>query len=150
MKASRAAGHAARCPGRRKPIQRSAKRKTWTSVPRDARPAAPESAHHPAQRERLLRTCARRVTLPASLTSTGPVPEAEAPQVARGFEPVQQEQMALQFTERHGSNQPGAGGGAVSAERPQAYRLLKALEHKGVPGRIGDPGLGVRNETNAR
>lgn len=68
----------------------------------------------------------------------------------RGFETVQQEQMVLQFTEKHGSISRGEAADLCRLSGPQAYRLLKALEQKGPLRRAGTRGRGVRYERNAR
>jgi ATP-dependent DNA helicase RecG len=45
----------------------------------------------------------------------------------RGFEPLQQEQMVLQYVEKHGSIGRGAVAELCRLSPPQAYRLLQPL-----------------------
>jgi len=48
----------------------------------------------------------------------------------RGFEPIQQEQMVLQFVQRHGSISRSEAAELCRITDPQAYRLLRRLvEH---------------------
>jgi ATP-dependent DNA helicase RecG len=49
----------------------------------------------------------------------------------RGFEPMQQEQMVLQYVEKHGSIGRGEVAELCRLSPPQAYRLLKRLEKHG-------------------
>lgn len=49
----------------------------------------------------------------------------------RGFEPVLQEQMVLQYAEKHGSIGRGEVAELCRLSPPQAYRLLKRLEKEG-------------------
>lgn len=68
----------------------------------------------------------------------------------RGFESVQQKQMVLQFAEKHGSISRAETADLCRLSGPQAYRLLKTLEQKGLLRRAGTRGRGVRYERNAR
>jgi ATP-dependent DNA helicase RecG len=62
----------------------------------------------------------------------------------RGFEPLQQEQMVLQYVGKHGSISRGEAAELCRLGSMQAYRLLKHLEKKGKISRIGGSTKGVR------
>lgn len=68
----------------------------------------------------------------------------------RGFEPLQQEQMVLQYVEKHGSVSRAEAAGLCQLSPPQAYRLLQRLERQGLLSRSGARGRGVRYERKAR
>jgi ATP-dependent DNA helicase RecG len=68
----------------------------------------------------------------------------------RGFEPLQQEQMVLQYVEKHGSVSRADVAELCQLSPPQAYRLLQRLETKGLLARSGSRGRGVRYERKAR
>jgi len=68
----------------------------------------------------------------------------------RGFEPLQQEQMVVQYVEKHGSVSRADAAELYQLSPPQAYRLLKRLEKKGVLSRSGSRGRGVRYERKTR
>lgn len=61
----------------------------------------------------------------------------------RGFEPIQQEQMVLQFVETHGRITRQETATLCKITDPQAYRLLKTLTGKGLLAREGKVGRGV-------
>lgn len=61
-----------------------------------------------------------------------------------GFEPLQQEQMVLQFAERHGTITRKDTAGLCQISGPQASRLLSKLVAKGLLDRIGERGRGVK------
>jgi len=62
----------------------------------------------------------------------------------RGFEPMQQEQMVLQYVEKHGSIGRGEVSELCRLSPPQAYRLLKRLEKQGQIRRTSGSTKGVR------
>lgn len=62
----------------------------------------------------------------------------------RGFEPLQQEQMVLQYLQKHGSISRGEAAELCRLNPMQAYRLLKRLENKGQLRRIGGSTKAVR------
>ncbi len=62
----------------------------------------------------------------------------------RGFEPIQQEQMVLQYVEKHGSIGRGEVAELCQLNPMQAYRLLKRLERLGRIRRISGSTKGVR------
>ncbi len=62
----------------------------------------------------------------------------------RGFEPLQQEQMVLQYVEKHGSVSRAEVAELCQISPPQAYRLLQRLEKKRLLSRSGSRGRGVR------
>jgi len=62
----------------------------------------------------------------------------------RGFEPLQQEQMVLQYLERHGSVDRGEVAELCHLGPMQAYRLLKRLETAGKIRRIAGSTKGTR------
>jgi ATP-dependent DNA helicase RecG len=62
----------------------------------------------------------------------------------RGFEPAQQEQMVLQYVERHGSIGRGEVAELCQLNPPQAYRLLKRLEKQGKIRQSSGSTKGVR------
>ncbi len=71
-----------------------------------------------------------------------------------GFEPLQWEQMVLQYAEKHGEISRAEVAELCHISGPQAYRLLKKLERKGHLASIGTKGRGVKyqrkNIENAR
>jgi ATP-dependent DNA helicase RecG len=62
----------------------------------------------------------------------------------RGFEPLQQEQMVLQYLGRHGSIDRGEVAELCQLGSMQAYRLLKKLEKTGKIRRIAGSTKGTR------
>ncbi|HEV56895.1 MAG TPA: winged helix-turn-helix transcriptional regulator [Phycisphaerales bacterium] len=62
----------------------------------------------------------------------------------RGFEPLQQEQMVLQYVGKHGSISRRELADLCRLATGQAYRLLKRLETAGKVVRIGGSTKGVR------
>jgi ATP-dependent DNA helicase RecG len=62
----------------------------------------------------------------------------------RGFEPMQQEQMVLQYVERHGSIGRGEVAELCRLSPSQAHRLLKRLEKRGMIRRDSGSTRGVR------
>jgi len=62
----------------------------------------------------------------------------------RGFEPLQQEQMVLQYVEKHGRITRSEAAELCRLASSQAYRLLKRLEEAGKIRRIGGSTRGVR------
>jgi len=62
----------------------------------------------------------------------------------RGFEPMQQEQMVIQYVERHGSIGRGEVAELCRLSPPQAYRLLKRLEKQGKIRQTSGSTKGVR------
>jgi len=64
----------------------------------------------------------------------------------RGFEPLQQEQMVLQYVEKHGSMTRAEASELCQLSGPQAYRLLQLLVKKGLLQQVGVRGRGVRYE----
>jgi ATP-dependent DNA helicase RecG len=61
----------------------------------------------------------------------------------RGFEPLQQEQMVLQYVERHGRITRREAAELCRISSPQAYRLLDDLVDRGLLTREGRRGRGV-------
>jgi ATP-dependent DNA helicase RecG len=61
----------------------------------------------------------------------------------RGFEPLQQEQMVLQYVEKHGRITRREAAELCRITGPQAYRLLDRLAKQGVIARKGERGRGV-------
>jgi ATP-dependent DNA helicase RecG len=61
----------------------------------------------------------------------------------RGFEPLQQEQMVLQYVEKHGRITRREVAELCRLSKPQAYRLLERLVEKGSLTRQGQRGRGV-------
>lgn len=61
----------------------------------------------------------------------------------RGFEPLQQEQMVLQYVEKHGRITRREVAGLCRVSGPQAYRLLDRLEKQGRIKREGTRGRSV-------
>lgn len=61
----------------------------------------------------------------------------------RGFEPIQQEQMVLQYVEKHGRITRAEVAELCRLSGPQAYRLLESLVSKGLLERQGRRGRGV-------
>ncbi|AAM71914.1 MAG TPA: AAA family ATPase [Chlorobaculum sp.] len=61
-----------------------------------------------------------------------------------GFEPLQQEQMVLQYVRKHGSISRGEAADLCRLGPMQAYRLLKRLETEGKIARTGGSTKGVR------
>ncbi|RMH30001.1 MAG: winged helix-turn-helix transcriptional regulator [Candidatus Hydrogenedentota bacterium] len=62
----------------------------------------------------------------------------------RGFEPIQQEQMILQYIERFGSISRKEAAELCRLSPMQAYRLLKRLESEGKIQKLGGSTKGVR------
>lgn len=62
----------------------------------------------------------------------------------RGFEPLQQEQMVLQYLEKHGSVDRGEVAELCKLGPMQAYRLLKRLEKNGKIRRIAGSTKGTK------
>lgn len=62
----------------------------------------------------------------------------------RGFEPLQQEQMILQYVEKHGSIKRSEAAELCKIGFMQAYRLLKRLEKHGKIERLGGTTKAVR------
>jgi ATP-dependent DNA helicase RecG len=65
---------------------------------------------------------------------------------AHGFEPIQQEQMVLQFVEKHGSISRSDVAELCHLDAPRAYRLLKKLKDKKVLVSTAPSGKAVRYE----
>ena len=61
----------------------------------------------------------------------------------RGFEPLQQEQMVLQYVEKHGRITRKEAAELCRISSPQAYRLLDHLAEQGLLAREGERGRGV-------
>lgn len=61
----------------------------------------------------------------------------------RGFEPLQQEQMVLQYAEKHGRITRREAAELCRISGPQAYRLLDRLTEQGLLIREGGRGRGV-------
>jgi len=61
----------------------------------------------------------------------------------RGFEPLQQEQMVLQYVEKHGRITRRDAADLCRISGPQAYRLLNGLVEQGLLVREGARGRGV-------
>jgi ATP-dependent DNA helicase RecG len=61
----------------------------------------------------------------------------------RGFEPLQQEQMVLQYVEKHGRITRKEAAELCRISGPQAYRLLDRLAEQGLLKREGERGRGV-------
>lgn len=68
----------------------------------------------------------------------------------RGFEPLQQEQMVLQYVEKHGSISRGEVADLCKLSPPQAYRILQAIVKKGFLQKPPGRGRGVRYERKAQ
>ncbi|MBM4031406.1 MAG: AAA family ATPase [Planctomycetes bacterium] len=68
----------------------------------------------------------------------------------RGFEPIQREQMVIQFVKRHGTISRAEAAELCKASPLQAYRLLQRLVNKGVLEPTGPKGRGVRYQKRAR
>lgn len=64
----------------------------------------------------------------------------------RGFEPIQQEQMILQFIETHGKITRKDVIELCRITAPQAYRALKSLETNGLISRNATKGRNVAYE----
>lgn len=62
----------------------------------------------------------------------------------RGFEPLQQEQMVIQYVEKHGSISRSEVAELCQIDAMQAYRLLKRLEKRGRIRRISGSTKGAR------
>jgi len=62
----------------------------------------------------------------------------------RGFEPLQQEQMVLQYVEKHGSIIRSEAAELCRLSSMQAYRLLRRLTEQGKIRRMGGSTRGVR------
>jgi len=67
-----------------------------------------------------------------------------------GFEPLQWEQMVLQYVEKHGEISRAEVVQLCHISGPQAYRLLKKLERKGYLTPIGSKGRGVKYERKTK
>lgn len=67
----------------------------------------------------------------------------------RGFETLQQEQMVIQYVEKHGSISRAEASALCRLTEPQAYRLLRRLANKGVLESTRQRGRGVRYERAA-
>jgi len=63
---------------------------------------------------------------------------------AHGFEPIQQEQMVLQYVEKHGSISRSDVTELCHLDGPRAYRLLKKLKDKNKLISTTARGKGVR------
>jgi ATP-dependent DNA helicase RecG len=61
----------------------------------------------------------------------------------RGFEPLQQAQMVLQYVEKHGRITRREAAELCRLSGPQAYRLLDHLAEQGLIAREGERGRGV-------
>lgn len=61
----------------------------------------------------------------------------------RGFEPLQQEHMVLQYVEKHGRITRREAAELCRISGPQAYRLLNRLAEQGLLTRVGKRGRGV-------
>lgn len=61
----------------------------------------------------------------------------------RGFEPLQQEQMVLQYVGKHGRITRKEAAELCRISGPQAYRLLDRLAEQGQLAREGERGRGV-------
>lgn len=68
----------------------------------------------------------------------------------RGFEPLQQAQMVLQYVEKHGRITRREAAELCRISSPQAYRLLDRLEKQGVIFREGRRGRGVGYRGNTK
>ncbi len=68
----------------------------------------------------------------------------------RGFEPLQQEQMALQYVEKHGRITRREAAELCRITGPQAYRLLDRLNKQGLLEREGERGRSVGYRRAAR
>lgn len=68
----------------------------------------------------------------------------------RGFEPLQQEQMVLQYVEKHGRITRKEAAELCRITGPQAYRLLDRLARQGLVEREGERGRGVGYRRKAR
>jgi len=55
----------------------------------------------------------------------------------RGFEPMQQEQLVLQYVEKHGRITRAEAAGLCKLSPDQAYRLLQRLTEKGLLSQHG-------------
>jgi len=64
----------------------------------------------------------------------------------RGFEPIQQEQMVLQYVQTHGAIARKEAAELCRISGPQAYRLLQQMVNKGVMRQVGKSGRAVRYE----
>jgi len=65
---------------------------------------------------------------------------------ARGFEPIQQEQMVLQFVDSHGAISRAQAAELCQVQPHQAYRVLSRLVERGRLRRVGRRGRNVRYE----
>jgi ATP-dependent DNA helicase RecG len=63
-----------------------------------------------------------------------------------GFEPLQWEQMVIQYVEKHGDISRSEAADLCHISGSQAYRLLKKLKEKKHLRAVGDRGRGVRYE----
>ncbi len=62
----------------------------------------------------------------------------------RGFEPIQREQMVIQYVERHGSISRMEVAGLCMLNGSQAYRLVHGMEGKGLLRKTKARGRDVR------
>lgn len=67
----------------------------------------------------------------------------------RGFEPLQQEQMLLQYAQKHGSIGRTEAAELCQLSLPQAYRTLQRLVTKGLLEQLGRRGRAVRYRSKA-
>jgi ATP-dependent DNA helicase RecG len=68
----------------------------------------------------------------------------------RGFEPLQQEQMVLQYVEKHGRITRREAAELCRVTGPQAYRLLDRLAQQGLIEREGERGRSVSYKRTPR
>lgn len=68
----------------------------------------------------------------------------------RGFEPMQQEQMVIQYVEKHGLISRSEVAELCQLSLPQAYRLLQALVRKRLLAKPPGRGRGIRYERKTR
>ncbi len=68
----------------------------------------------------------------------------------RGFEPIQQEQMILQYVENHGKITRKEAAELCRLSRPQAYRMLQSLVKKELLIQSGTRGRNVHYERKTR
>ena len=68
----------------------------------------------------------------------------------RGFEPLQQEQMVLQYVEKHGRITRREAAELCHLSGPQAYRMLQRLVEKGDIRQVGGRGRGVKYERESK
>jgi ATP-dependent DNA helicase RecG len=68
----------------------------------------------------------------------------------RGFEPIQREQMVMQYVEKHGSISRADVADLCHLSGPQAFRLLQALARKGLLALDRPRGRGARYVRKAK